>query len=216
MCVPVKELYYKSAFYSYNFHIFRLFGFGKEECVPTEKSWLRPWSESGWCVWFYVQTVHCIVCRFTCPLFYPVYFSPKNAWSYFEKKNWYRFCRSFHISCTFSFRTAHGNRRTWALLSCSVYIVRIPLPFELFFFLHQCNKIYRLTSKRLLFWCYSPCSEDSEKDSCSNKIKTTCYNEWKLIVIHLFTDKLRYKMKTLSMGFNNFIPIFWWKGKTER
>ena len=41
-------------------------------------------------------------------------------------------------------------------------------------FLQQCNKIYRLTSKRLLFWCYSPCPEDSEKDCCSNKIKT-CY-----------------------------------------
>ena len=64
---------------------------------------------------------------------------------------------------------------TWALLSCRVYFVRIPLPFELIF-LQQCNKIYRLTSKRLLFLCYSPCSEDSEKDSRSNKIKSTCYN----------------------------------------
>ena len=112
-------------------------------------------------------------CLFTCPLLYPVYFSPKNAWSYFKKKNWYRFFWSFHVSCTFRFRMAHGNRRTWALLSCSVYFVRIPLPFELIF-LQQCNKIYRLTSKRLLFWCYSPCPEDSEKDCCSNKIKT-CY-----------------------------------------
>ena len=112
-------------------------------------------------------------CLFTCPLLYPVYFSPKNAWSYFKKKNWYRFCWSFHVSCTFRFRMAHGNRRTWALLSCSVYFVRIPLPFELIF-LQQCNKIYRLISKRLLFWCYSPCPEDSEKDCCSNKIKT-CY-----------------------------------------
>ena len=60
----------------------------------------------------------------------PSLFLPKkNAWFYFKKKNWYRFCRSFHISCTFNFRTAHGNRRTWALLSCSVYFVRIPLPF---------------------------------------------------------------------------------------
>ena len=112
-------------------------------------------------------------CLFTCPLLYPVYFSPQNAWSYFKKKNWYRFCWSFHVSCTFRFRMAHGNRRTWALLSCSVYFVRIPLPFELIF-LQQCNKIYRLTSKRLLFWCYSPRPEDSEKDCCSNKIKT-CY-----------------------------------------
>ena len=31
ICVPFKDLYYKSAFYSYNFHIFRLFGFGKEK-----------------------------------------------------------------------------------------------------------------------------------------------------------------------------------------
>ena len=120
-------------------------------------------------------------CLFTCPLLLdPVYFSPKNAWSYFEKKNWYHFCR---------FRTAHGNQRTWPLLSCSVYFVRIPLPFELIFFLHQCNKIYRLTSKRLLFWCYSPCSEDSEKDSCSNKIKTTCYNWFLLFAAHAGIEK---------------------------
>ena len=117
-----------------------------------------------------------------------VYFSPKNAWSYFEKKNWYRFCRSFHISCTLSFRTAHGNRWTWTLLSCSVYFVRVPLPFELIF-LHQCNKIYRLTYKRLLLWCYSPCSEDSEKDSCSNKIKTTCYNWFLLFAAHAGIEK---------------------------
>ena len=36
-------------------------------------------------------------------------------------------------------------------------------------------KINRLTSKRLLFWCYSPCPEDSEKDCCSNKTKPCCY-----------------------------------------
>ena len=109
-----------------------------------------------------------------------LFLSKKNAWSYFLilRRKTSRFCRSFHISCTFSFRTAHGNRRRWALLSCSLYFVRIPLPFKLS---QQCNKIYRLTSKRLLFWCYSPCSEDSEKDSCSNKIKTTCYNTLSII-----------------------------------
>ena len=58
-----------------------------------------------------------------------------------------------------------------------------------FFFLHQCNKIYRLTSKRLLFWCYSPCSEDSEKDSCSNKIKTTCYNWFLFFAAHAGIEK---------------------------
>ena len=59
---------------------------------------------------------------------------------------------------------------------CSVYFVRIPLPFEPIFFLQQCNKMYKIASKRLLFCCYLPCSEDSEKDSCSNKIRTTRYN----------------------------------------
>ena len=48
------------------------------------------------------SSLHCL---FTCPLLYPVYFSPQNAWCYFEKKNWYRSCRSFHISCILSFRT---------------------------------------------------------------------------------------------------------------
>ena len=115
-------------------------------------------------------------------------FLPPKCVVLFEKKNRYRFCRSFHISCTFSFRTSHVNRRTWALLSCSVYFVRIPQPFVLIF-LHQCNKIYRLTYKRLLLWCYSPCSEDSEKDSCSNKIKTTCYNWFLLFAAHAGIEK---------------------------
>ena len=80
-----------------------------------------------------------------------MYFSPKNAWSYFEKKNWYR----FHISCKFIFRfffvfTFHvhlaferhmGTEGSEPLLSCSVYFVRIPLPFELIF-VHQCPKDY--------------------------------------------------------------------------
>ena len=66
------------------------------------------------------------------------------------------------------------GRACLASFSCSVYFVRIPLPFQLNF-LQQCNKIYRLTSKRLLFWCYLPCSEDSEKNSCSDKIKTTFF-----------------------------------------
>ena len=46
---------------------------------------------------------------------------------------------------------------------CSVYFVRIPLPFELIFFLQQCNKMYKIASKRLLFCCYLPCSEDSDQ-----------------------------------------------------
>ena len=38
-------------------------------------------------------------------------------------------------------------------------------------------------------WCYSPCSEDSEKDSCSNKIKTTCYNWFLLFAAHAGIEK---------------------------
>ena len=52
---------------------------------------------------------------------------------------------------------------TWAQM-CNGYFVRIPLPFELIFFWQQCNKMYKLASKRLLFCCYLPCSKDSEKD----------------------------------------------------
>ena len=55
---------------------------------------------------------------------------------------------TFHVQLAFEWHT--GTERTCALLSCSVYFVRIPLPFELIF-LQQCNKIYRLTSKRLYF-----------------------------------------------------------------
>ena len=58
----------------------------------------------------------------------------------------------------------------------ALFILKEFLYLSIWFFLQQYNKIYRLTSKRLLFWCYSPCSEDSENGSCSNKIKTTCYN----------------------------------------
>ena len=90
--------------------------------------------------------------------------------------------------------TAPGNRMTWALLSCSTYFVRIPLPFEpIFFLLQQRNKIYRLTSKRLLFWCYSPCSEDSEQDSCSNKIKT-CHNCLLLFAAHAGIKKRQKRL----------------------
>ena len=132
-----------------------------------------------------------LFCRFYLSFALSSFISPpKNTWSYFEKKKTGTiFCRSFHISCTFSFRMAHGNRRKWALLSCSVYFVRNSSAFRANFFLHQCNKIYRLTSKRLLFWCYSPCSEDSEKDSCSNKIKTTCYNWFLLFASHAGIEK---------------------------
>ena len=57
-----------------------------------------------------------------------------------------------------------------------VFILTEFLCISSWFFLQPCNKLHRLTSKRLLFWCYSPCSEDSETDSCPNKIETICYN----------------------------------------
>ena len=86
---------------------------------------------------FYVQTVHCIVCRFTCPLLYPVYFPPKNAWSYFGTVSVKGF--TFHVQLAFERHTGTEGREP--LLSCSVYFVRIPLPFKLIF-LHQCPKDY--------------------------------------------------------------------------
>ena len=157
MCVPVKDLYV--GFLLLQFPHLSFIWFGKEE-VDVYR-----FMSKQFIALFAGLLVLCS---------YPVYFSPKNAWSYFEKKNWYRFCQSFHISCTFSFRTAHGNRRTWDFTFVQCLFCKNSPALRADFFLHQCPK------DRLLFWCYSPCSEDSEKDSCSNKIKTTCYN-WSLL-----------------------------------
>ena len=55
---------------------------------------------------------------------------------------------TFHVLLAFERHTGTEGREP--VLLCSVYFVRIPVPFELIF-LHQCNKMYRLTSKRLLF-----------------------------------------------------------------
>ena len=63
-----------------------------------------------------------------------LYFSPKNAWSDFEKKNWYRFCRSFTFHVHLAFERHTGTEGREPLLSCSVYFVRIPLPLELISF----------------------------------------------------------------------------------
>ena len=95
---------------------------------------------------------------------------------------------TFHVHLAFERHTGTEGREP--LLSCSVYFVRISLPFELIFFCINVTKYTgRLTSKRLLFWCYSPCSEDSEKDSCSNKIKTTCCNWFLLFAAHAAIEK---------------------------
>ena len=51
---------------------------------------------------------------------------------------------TFHVHLAFERHTGTEGREP--LFSCSVYFVRIPLPFELIFFLHQCNKIYRQTN----------------------------------------------------------------------
>ena len=95
---------------------------------------------------------------------------------------------TFRVHLAFERHTGTEGREP--LLSCSVYFVRIPLSFELIFCCINVTKYTgRLTSKRLLFWCYSPCSEDSEKDSCSNKIKTTCCNWFLLFAAHAGIEK---------------------------
>ena len=57
---------------------------------------------------------------------------------------------TFHVHLAFERHTGTEGREP--LLSCSVYFVRIPLPFELIFFFCNLTKYTgRLTSKRLLF-----------------------------------------------------------------
>ena len=60
------------------------------------------------------SSLHCL---FTCPLLYPVYFSPQNAWSYFEKKNWYRFNSvevfTFHVHLAFERHTGTEGRELY-------------------------------------------------------------------------------------------------------
>ena len=55
---------------------------------------------------------------------------------------------TFHVHLAFERHTGTEGREP--VLLCSVYFVRIRVPFKLIF-LHQCNKMYRLTFKRLLF-----------------------------------------------------------------
>ena len=62
----------------------------------------------------------------------------------------------FYVHLAFERNTGSEGREP--LLSCSVYFVRIPLPFKLIF-LHQCNKIYRLTERGCVIslgYCISP------------------------------------------------------------
>ena len=146
-----------SAFYSYNFHIFRLFGFGKEEvdvyCFMSKQ-------------FIALFAGLLVLCSIQC-------ISPlKMRGLILRRKTGTVSVKVFTFHVHLAFERHTGTEGREPLLSCSVYFVRIPLPFELIFFASM--------SKRLLFWCYSPCSEDSEKDSCSNKIKTTCYN-WSLL-----------------------------------
>ena len=104
---------YKSAFYSYNFHIFRLFGFGKEEVDVY-----RFMSKQFIALFVYLSFALSSL------------FLPKTCVVLFWEEKLVPSLSKF--SHFIYFRTAHGNRRTWALLSYSVYFnIRIPLPFEL-------------------------------------------------------------------------------------
>ena len=55
---------------------------------------------------------------------------------------------TFHVHLAFERHT--GTERRELYFRAVFILKKIPLPFELIF-LQQCNKIYRLTSKRLLF-----------------------------------------------------------------
>ena len=145
-----------SAFYSYNFHIFRLFWIGKEE-VDVYRFMSKQF------IALFAGLL--VLCSIQC-------ISPLKMRGLILRRKLVPFRQSFHITCTFSFRTAHGNRRTWAFTFVQCLFCKNSPALRADFFASM--------SKRLLFWCYSPCSEDSEQDSCSNKIKTTSYN-WSLL-----------------------------------
>ena len=114
-----------SAFYSYNFHIFRLFGFGKEE-VDVYR-----FMSKQFILLFAGLLVLCSI-QFVSP--------PKIRGLILRKTG--TVCQSFHISCTFSFRTAHGNGRTWAFTFVQCLFCKNSPALRADFFLHQCPKDY--------------------------------------------------------------------------
>ena len=126
---------YKSGFYSYNFHIFRLIGFGKEK-VDVHR-----FMSKQFIALFAGLLVLCSI-QFISP--------PKMRGLILRRKTGSVSVEVFTFHVHLAFERHTGTEGREPVLWCSVYFVTIPVPFELIF-LHQCNKMYRLTSKRLLF-----------------------------------------------------------------
>ena len=116
-----------SAFYSYNFHIFRLFGFGKEE-VDVYR-----FMSKQFILLFAGLLVLCSI-QFVSP--------PKMRGLILRRKTGTVSVKVFTFHVHLAFERLTGTEGREPLLSCSVYFVRIPLAFELIFFLHQCPKDY--------------------------------------------------------------------------
>ena len=146
-----------SASYSYNFHIFRLFGFGKEE-VDVYRFMSKQFIAlfAGLLVLCSIQCISPLKMR-------GLILRGKTGTVSVK-------VFTFHVHLAFERHTGTEGREP--LLSCSVYFVRIPLPFELIF-LHQCPKDY-------CFDVIHHALKIQRKTVCSNKIKTTCYN-WSLL-----------------------------------
>ena len=117
-----------SAFYSYNFHIFRLFGFGKEE-VDVYR-----FMSKQFIALFAGLLVLCSI-QFVSP--------PKMRGLILRRKPCTVSVKVFTFHVHLAFERHTGTEGREPLLSCSVYFARIPLPFELIFFSSM--------SKRLLF-----------------------------------------------------------------
>ena len=107
-----------SAFYSYNFHIFRLFGFGKEEVNVyrfMSKQFIALFA--GLLVLCSIQFIS----------------SPKMRGLILRSKTGTVSVKVFTFHVHLAFEQHTGTEGREPLLSCSIYFVRIPLPFELIF-----------------------------------------------------------------------------------
>ena len=67
----------------------------------------------------------CIVCRFTCPSLYPVYFSPKMRGLILRRKTGTVSVEVFTFHVHLAFERHTGTEGREPLLLCSVYFVRI-------------------------------------------------------------------------------------------
>ena len=122
---------FKSAFYSYNFHIFRLFGFGKEEVDVY-----RFMSKQFITLFVYLSFA-------LSSLFLP----PKCVVLFWEEKLVpFLSKRSHFMYIWLSNGTREPKDASFTFVQCLFCKNSSAFRAD---FLHQCDKIYRLTSKRL-------------------------------------------------------------------